>query len=688
MKQIVLSVLVLIYAISTLTLFMEFNENEYERLTFGDYTEVLVTNWEREMPIEEKIRDVCEYAKNKGINIVKKGNDNEVYYCAIGDIDGFCDVLKLEESDVQELENGDSWIIANRKIDDDNQVAIVSSFYNGKKLVYKSLENEEESILGAYYVSNESVSFAEDMGFYVSNMNNVSISSFEMVRICVVIVFVIVLLFTYLLYSVQRQKEVALCRMLGWKKNDIAVDIFLKKEIGINVCAITFTYICAVIAAFVYNGGVGLLQLTKVIAISNLIICLVIILVSFIMFYACSGTKPVMVIKNKRPIKLINAVCYSAKFIMVIVICLLGLNVVNNMVKYKENSELIDSIENIGDKYVYSVEPAYGVDTSLDILCKIGAGFRNLYNELDRKSVAYWGMVDNNRILFVNEEYLREYEILLSDGLIYEHNGNENLVLLIPEKLAENEDRIKESFAAWIDNQAAIEEMFNEMDKNDKGIIPNAEAIDVKKIKNVQKDMLYHIENEGYDNNVIAVFNTKNVSRDFFVSLLITQSVFIDTEASNIDVKQYGLDGVILGVERISDRYYEYLNSLKQYNRMQIASVCILFVTMVVSVYFICENYLEQNKLLLSVENIHGYTFWDKHKFFIICNIILYYLVMLFMITFSSKIAGLFLLNNIKNVIMSIVLLLMFIMLVDIVIMLFLCMKLGNKKNIEVLKGV
>ncbi len=687
MKKIVLSVLVLIYAISALTVFMEFNESEYERLTFGDYTEVLVTDWEREMSVEEKIRHICEYAENMGINIVKKGNDSDVYYCAIGDINGFCDVLKLEESDGKELENGNSWIISNRKIDD-NQVAIVPSFYNEKKLVYKSLENEEEAILGAYYVSGDSVSFAENMGFYVSDMNNVSNSSFEIIRICVVVVFVIVLLFTYLLYSIQRQKEVALCRMLGWKKKDIALDIFLKKEIRINLCAITFTYICTVIATLIYNGGVGLLQLTKIIGINYFIICLTIILVSFVMFYVCSGTKPMMVIKNKRPIKLINVVCYSAKVVMVIVICILGLNVADNMVKYKENSELINSIENINDKYVYSVEPAYGVDTSLDILCRIGAGFRSLYCELDRKSVAYWGEIDNNRVLFVNEDYLREYEISLSDGSVYEHNGNENLVLLIPENLAENEENITESFVAWIDNQAAIEEMFNEMDKNAVGIIPNSEAIEVKKIKNIQEDILYHIENERYDNNVIAVFNENNVSRDFFVSLLITQSVFVDKEAINIDVKQYGLEGVILGAERISDRYYTYLEALKQYNRMQMAAVCILLITMVVAVYFICENYLEQNKLLLSVENIHGYTFWDKHKFFVICNVVLYYLVMLFMSMFSSKIAGLLLLNNIKNVIITITLILMVIMFVDMVVMLFLCMQLGNKKNIEVLKGV
>lgn len=200
--------------------------------------------------------------------------------------------------------------------------------------------------------------------------------------------------------------------------------------------------------------------------------------------------------------------------------------------------------------------------------------------------------------------------------------------------------------------------------------------------------MLYHIENDGYDNNVIAVFNEKNVSRDFFVSLLVTQSVFVEKEAINVDVKQYGLEGVITGGERISDRYVGYLESIKQYNRMQMAAVCILLVTMVLAVYFICENYLEQNKLLLSVENIHGYTLWDKHKFFVMCNVIIYYLVMLFMCMFSSKIAGLLSLNNIKNVKMSIVILLMVIMLADIAIMLLLCRRVGNRKNREVLKGV
>lgn len=229
MKKIVLSVLVLIYTISTFILFMEFNESEYERLTFGDYTEILVTNWGREISVEEKIQHICKYAENKGINIVKKGNDGEVYYCAIGDISGFCDVLDLEKSVGQELDDGDDWIIANRKIDADDQVALVSSFYNGEKLVFKSLEREEESILGVYYVSGDSVSFVQDMGFYVSDINNVSAGSFEIIGICFVVVLVIVLLFTYLLYSVQRQKEVALCRMLGWKNADSSSVFYLRK---------------------------------------------------------------------------------------------------------------------------------------------------------------------------------------------------------------------------------------------------------------------------------------------------------------------------------------------------------------------------------------------------------------------------------------------------------------------------
>lgn len=487
MKKIVLSLLVLIYAISTFISFMEFNESEYERLTFRDYTEVLVSNWERDMSVEEKIHHICKYAEDKCINIVKKGNDGEMYYCAIGDINGFCDVLKLEKSDGQKLKDGNSWIIANRELDDDNQIAVVSSFYNEEKLVYKSLENEKESILGVYYVSSDAASFAQDMGFYVSDMDNVSASFFGIMRICVVVVLVIVLLFTYLLYSVQRQKEVALCRMLGWKKKDIALGIFLKQEFGINLCAMIFIYICTVIATFAYNGGVGLLQLTKLIGLNNIVICLAIIFVSFVMFYVCSGAKPIMIIKNKRPVKFINTVCYIAKFVMVIVICLLGLNVTDNMVKYKENVALIDSIENIDDKYVYSVEPAYGVDSSLDILCNIGAGFRKLYNNLDKKSVAYWGMVQDNRVLFVNEDYLKEYEITLSDGSVYKHNGNEKLVLLIPKELSKSEKNIKESFEAWIDNQAGIEEMFNEMDKDEIGIIPDSKAIEVKKLEMFRK---------------------------------------------------------------------------------------------------------------------------------------------------------------------------------------------------------
>jgi hypothetical protein len=261
MKKLIFGMTIAIYLIVFFSTFMNYKQNEYAKDLLDQYKSTTVLGWNAEKTAAEKNLEIQSYAQMHEINIYKMyydvNRDCQVIFCAIGNKNQFLDDVEIMNKSII---LSDNWCIANRDKGEEKFSHFYKGnfFFNDNLLEYRPITSDTSGITGSYKVTSGEESFFMQMGFKVADDNtyaSIDIGTENFLIIVLLGLLVVIYFISYIYYSISKQREVSICRLMGWTPGSILLHKFCLDICKINILAFLVADIVAGGVLLVYNSA-------------------------------------------------------------------------------------------------------------------------------------------------------------------------------------------------------------------------------------------------------------------------------------------------------------------------------------------------------------------------------------------------------------------------------------------------
>ncbi|MDN4865850.1 DUF1430 domain-containing protein [Priestia megaterium] len=678
MKKILVGLIFIAYAISSFVIIKYFEISEIEQTILSDKPSFNVSNWRKDEKPEQKLKRISQIAYENKTNIYKLSyNPTETssqqkisIYVAVGNENDFYRNFTLESGRLFNEKDSSNKYLSSLNSKDSNQLGLVSLFNPHVVVEIKPIEAAKyDNLKGLYIIDNNKTSVVkkiekslEHIGFSEADSTQQALTQtiadkvFNKYFFVVMVIIFLLSFLSFLYYILLNYKELAIKKMFGYTYKDLIFRHLMIKNIKIHAIAFILNLIVLSGYLFFYNG------MSKIsFFIINwfkwelLFTCVSIILIS-LSFFMVYNIEIVKMLKNKKPLKLVQILNYSSKFLFSTCLIIVSMNLLNNYQELtKENTnkkkwestmhysfyEFQDSSSGDFNQWTYEtgikskqlfalaskkgamlIKPSDGI-TDKEIIENKSINDQNFENYLD----PYEG-----NVIQVNNNYLKNNPVYnLKGEKISNIKSNENsLVVLVPEKFTDRKNEILQSYSEWyqfkryIDEDVHNESMGKKIKKHDKT------RVKLIFIKNGQKHFLYNPNFESKNQNyikdsLIMIINSKNMGADSYLNYMSSGYFFPYVgNAKNPydeveqDIKSAGLENTILTSPSLYSNIDSYMFNLKNEINLNLFLASVLLIVEIIITLFMTLNYLERNKTINAVYKIHGFSFAMRHYKFIL----------------------------------------------------------------------
>lgn len=642
MKKILYVLTIILYANIFILTFNQVRKESFYKLTFHDYSCIEVYDWNSECDIESKKEEIRSYAVDNHINILNLSYDTEeeraIAYpieieCFIGDENEFCECLNMDDKYLRE----EKWCLSNRNVSEITYQ--LDTFYNDSRIVLSNNFEEKQEILGRYLVSGDAKKFANDMGFKYVSDDGYTMNYYTYLIIVLLLLLGFVYFMSYVYFVLKNSDEVAVRKLCGWSNGHIDIELFMKRQILMQIIGIGGVTIVSCIILYMYNNGNGIGNFYLAAAKNGIPVFFVIVLLFYIVFCLVKKLNIKNVLKDGKQEKNVQVLNYLIKFLVAFTLVGFSIYLFANIHLINQYSEDKKTLEKTKQYVTLELNSVFAYSDELEKLADVAKKCKDLYELEDKKggilSYCTGNVIGDAEIMYINSNYLNENEIYLANGNRAGcSNEDEVIDVLIPETYSGSMQEIKQYCEQWLEQQTSAETIYEMYGKDYKKTNLENVVFHYIYVKEGQKYFSYGIEEMYVKDPIALVVNQNNVSKDSMITFFVTQSYFgnmaesVDMIAdAKEDIKECNLFEEIQSVEKLSSVFSYKVNNVSVALRNSIL-ICFIFLWMILLLdYMLCETYLQKNKFIHAVKKLHGYGFYARHNDFIKKNLILYFVV-------------------------------------------------------------
>lgn len=678
MKKILVGLIFISYVISSFVIIKYFEISEIEKTMLSDKPSFNVSNWQRDEKPQQKLKQISRIADENRTNIYKLSyNSTDTssqqkisIYVAVGNENDFYKTFTLESGRLFNKKDSLNKYLSSVDSNNSKQLGLISLFNPNVVVEIKPIEAAKyENLKGLYIIDNNKTSVVkkieqslEHIGFSEADSTQQALTQtvadkvFNKYFVVVMVIIFLLSFLSFLYYILLNYKELAIKKMFGHTYKDLIFKHLMIKNLKIHAIAFILSLIVLSVYLFFYNGmSKGSVFLINWFKWELLFTCISIILIS-LSFFMVYNIEIVKMLKNKKPLKLVQILNYSSKFLFSTCLIIVSVNLFNNyheLTKANTNKEKWESTihysfyefqdSSSGDfnQWTYEtgikskklfalaskkgamlIKPSEGI-TDKEIIQNKSINDQNFQNYLD----PYEG-----NAIQVNNNYLKNNPVYdLKGEKIGNIKSDENsLVLLVPEKFTDRKNEILKSYGEWYQFKRYIDEDVHDESIGKKPKKHNKTRVKLIFIKNDQKHFLYNPNFESKNKNyikdsLIIVVNSRNMGADSYLNYLSSGYFFpyvgnTKNPYNEVvqDVKSAGLESTILTSPSLYSKVDSYMFNLKNEINLNLFLASILLIVEIIITLFMTLNYLERSKTINAVYKIHGFSFAMRHYKFIL----------------------------------------------------------------------
>lgn len=687
MKKIIVTILTLSYLVISFIYLQIYGINELESIYTKNVESINVIDWEKDLDNERKLSQIEDLSKDENINIYKvvynqRNNSDKVI------IDVYTTVV--DENALKEK--------FNIKYDDSIEKLFLNGGYlsskNGEVELFNSnlevrikslLEAKNENIIGQYLiqasdknkVQNIKMNFVETLKFTLQDNSNESaninngnnlLNNVEAKYIILLSIVIIAILLAFIYYIVFRYKEFAIKKMLGYSDGKIIFKELLKESLIMHCSTLIGSSLILLIYLYFYNNLKCTIDFFSKLMIISIIFSLILLSVEIVIFLNVDNIKINAMLKNKKPIGVIQFLNYITKIVFSVTLVTIIVSLASNFSALMNENKNLNKWKNTNEYVYFLISYKYRDTDMTDWEFKIDEKCKSLFKEYNDKGGLLIKPSDyilynqffteeelKNRkeydpntgnVLQVNSEYLRQnpiYDVNNKQVSIEDEYGD-YLIILVPEKYKEIEDELLESYKEWYEFKRFFsEDSYNEYMNIEVEDHPEVK-IEIIYTKNGQESFLYdpllEVENQNLVTDAIhIIINSENIGADNFSNYVSSQRFFAKVDGSLEGEALFKVSDVIeeLNMEKIIleaytlystvDSYiYELQNEIKDYVT---SMIIVLILELLLTIYMVI-NYIQRNNYINAIKKINGYSYIGRHNKFILLTIAMWVSILVF----------------------------------------------------------
>ncbi|OQR53475.1 bacteriocin-associated integral membrane family protein [Bacillus sp. CDB3] len=699
MKKFILLLYIVIFSFSSFVYFDWISSKQEDAMKkAGKENGFVMTINEDNLKIDsEKFLSVlCKNSANYNVNVFKSiysENKTVEYVYFTHDMDLYSKQFLLLDGVFPDNKSGDFYISTSK---DEGVTGNIFSYKKGTDFSIKALKSfpKYRSIAGDYTIFLKDRSkidlfidkLQRDLNIKIdySHYEYNPIIDSSWLKIVPIILLYVLSLFMIIYYYFLEYKNSAIRLLNGygplnvWKKHFLQLSTlyFLALIISTTIVMMFITIKNALFNWYWFNTLVNYLFYQ----------CIIGMTVCFIMSFVFIGVRNISIpasIKNKKPLKQIQIINGLMKVIFSMIILYLLLVsysiFLDSYRYYYKNANEWTQMKSYGMMPTKAPYPYNNPNAALElfdkkykffkytndkgaILIQFSDAYRAKQNGIELKGAPVY----EEKTILINNNYLKLNPIYELDGkLVNIKDDDDTLTVLVPEKYKQEENRLKRYLGKEYYFQKY--KVKNNFLKDAGKELPFKEdmKINIIWVKNNQSyftfsnDIARDTNNRFYDGIAMILTNTNGnegawydtaigSGHGYFIKLVDKKEPYnsIKEQIENLGLQKYhpelynAYDNVESIIQRHVERAYQF----------SVALVVVLLAYLFISM-FTTLNYLEQYKLKHTIKRIHGYSYFKRHKFYLIFTNFVWFISILTLCTlekfdFVSLVFGLSLLEN------------------------------------------
>ncbi|AWW98542.1 DUF1430 domain-containing protein [Oenococcus oeni] len=524
-------------------------------------------------------------------------------------------------------------------VDQSNTIKYIYPFIGDKKLkndfhnfdiskknrIISFSQLQKRDIRGEYFVRGEVnkqkfLKILKKLGLS-GNFINVNFPRFFSSYMCqegILLSIFALLLISFLIFLHERSanfKAYAIKRLHGYSIFKIFIDDLKKSTIYFLLlpsCAAIVTFLFLLISP--YHGQ--LLFFLKWLIIAYSVLTILLLMLNLLSYASLSLIDVSQMVKGKRPYKILRSIALGSKFAMILIVFLLLIQNVaslSDLKKIQKHNEIWRKVDNYYSLYFapfITGNKEYG---------DVAEKFNRLFAEEEKYGAI---LIKNNNasnpkkdnfeptngnVLIVNNNFVSLYRKFDKNIFAGKRiNQQKTINLFLPTKAQRK--------------KTAIEKNFIDLFQFEKGD-PNQSAAVSFSAKNMNKDYYIFafnsrasIDQPYADSPLIALIQNQSVQRYFYYAAATNGGIiFKDYQHLRNSLDKYGLSHYISGITSFKDDVADQISSLdKEIFLLTITIILVIFV-LVLSIIMDIGEYFQQNKKLILIRKLHGYSLIKQH---------------------------------------------------------------------------
>ncbi|MDY0943233.1 DUF1430 domain-containing protein [Priestia megaterium] len=679
MKKILIGLVLVAYGISSFMFIKYYEVKEMIDINSSNKVSLSVVEWSKNERPEDKLNKIEEISRKEKVNIYKvvykpietSQKQKIILYTAISDVNKFKKEFPLKSGKMFTEKDSKDLYLSSLNEKNSEQIGRIDLFSPSNIIEIRPLKAaKNENLRGTYLVDSEKPKVIEKIkdelktkvGFKIKNQKQLNIintladQGFSKYLIIVLVIIFILISLSFLYYILLNYKELAIKKMFGYSDRELIFKHLMKENVLIHAIALGIVIIFQVIYLFFYNRMSRFLDFSSGWVVWQLVFTFVSILFGLAPFLMVYHIKIAEMLKNKKPLKLVQFLNYSSKLIFSIILVILFINFFNNYQEFTAQNSNYEKWNTTKNYSFYEIRDTSTGDRDIWAY-EVGVKSKKLFNLASEKgamlvkpsdSIVYKEFIESEQsipvrekgneydpeegnTIQVNPNYLRNNPVygLNGEKIKLKENFGDNLIVLVPEKYRDFEKDIFKRYKEWYQFKRFIDE--DTYYKNTGKKVKPHKEVEVKLvfIKNRQKHFLYNpnleIENQNYvKDSLLVVVNSQNMGGDSYLNYLSAGYFFPHiNDSSNPykelknDIKLADLQDTILTTPLLYSVVDGYMFNLQNEIKMNLfLSILLLSIEIIITIFMVL-NYLERNKLIHSVQKINGFSFFKRHnKFF------------------------------------------------------------------------
>lgn len=526
----------------------------------------------------------------------------------------------------------------------------------------------QSSTSGIYYIDSKDKELINEIATSVAQygiateimeVNVQPVIEWPLITIISPLILLMSLLGVITFYYIHKTNEIVIMKIHGYTYLKI-ISSQLKDIFSTLIISSFISFILFILSELLFKNSltqfpeVALMFLLLLIMLSIILICYVSILIKVILGLA----KEYEAINGKKPYGLLLIISFLMKVSFLVLTLILSVQLHDtkvNLDNYQNNLSLWSKTEGL-----YKSTLLYTGQVDRRTENKQNKNLQKVYTELTKQQKGFVintsnyekiskGVLYNvntegknpltspyGKAITISKNYLRYNPIQSETGKIEDFWIEDDTVLnlLVPVSLKKYEEEIRNNFLEQFHFQKIeVENIYNEEMNKPLNTTPKEDLrINIIYVKNGESYFTFDPSNKGegdhYIYDPIAIIDNTQFDSSYYRSYISKFFYFYSNENDPMQTvgsitEKYNASSQVQSVKSVYDQYGDIIQKLvKSQYALLVAMIAISIAAITVSLYFtIC--YFHKNKLMLTIQYIHGHSFFKRSRRLLLLHLII-----------------------------------------------------------------